>query len=736
MSSERTPIATNSPKFTQSVADVPQMIDVIPAEVYHAQAATTLSDVLRNTPGITFFAGEGGGANRTGGDAFYLRGFDTSNSIFIDGVRQEGAVVHDTFNLGQVAVYKGPSSENGRGGTAGYIDLETKVPSRHAFGDAEYTHGFSAGESGVNDRVALDINQPVSGAPVAGTALRLNLMDQEGGVPGRRYAQNNRWGVAPSLAFGLGTPTRVFLTYEHLYEHNLPDYGIPSTAVASLVPPATPSAPSLYSPGVSPSSFYGFADYDRERVTDDNGEARIEHDFASGLKLGNQTRYDVDRRFVESTSPQGNATTPAGMATLSHAINATSNTIISNQTNLAATLETGPLEHSLSAGLELSRESADNPTWAANALGTPNPAYLVGIYAPVNFPVALLNYAPHPTGADTYSRIGTAALYGFDTVRFARRWELTGGLRLERYDVDELSTTAAAPAIAAGAARPATALTPASAATSAAAAVAAGTAEMEAARTTAAGKVGLVCKPAPEGSLYLSWASSVRPPGTSGATNTLSATAASADNPLLQPETAYNYEAGVKWEFFRDRLLASFALFRSVNTGVPASDPITGLVDQTSDQTVQGAELSLAGKITRAWLVYAGYAHLEPKVSREISANAQGLTLPLLPKDSGNLWTTYALPGNFTLGAGLQYMGETERLQATQAPTATTFSNQVPAYWLVNAMISYAVNRRLSFQLNAGNLANRSYIASLNNNGFRVNLGAPRSFLLSAEYKF
>jgi catecholate siderophore receptor len=123
----------SSPKYSQPVADVPQTIAVIPPAVYNAQGATTLSDVLRNTPGITMFAGEGGSANRTSGDSFYLRGFDTSNSIFVDGVRDEGAAVHDVFDIEQVEVFKGPSAENGRGGTAGYINLETKTPKLSPF---------------------------------------------------------------------------------------------------------------------------------------------------------------------------------------------------------------------------------------------------------------------------------------------------------------------------------------------------------------------------------------------------------------------------------------------------------------------------------------------------------------------------------------------------------------------------------------------------------------------------
>ena len=83
-----------------------------------------------------------------------------------------------------------------------------------------------------------------------------------------------------------------------------------------------------------------------------------------------------------------------------------------------------------------------------------------------------------------------------------------------------------------------------------------------------------------------------------------------------------------------------------------------------------------------------------------------------------------------------KYVGETARLQATSAPTATTFSNQVPAYGLANAMAAYAFNKHFSIRLNVNNVTNRVYIASLNNNGFRVNLGAPRSFQFSGNLKF
>jgi len=729
--------AVSSPKYTQPVVDTPQTIEVIPASVYGPQGAMTLSDIMRNTPGITFFAGEGGSASRTGGDSFYLRGFDTSNSIFIDGVRDEGAAVHDAFNIEQVDVFKGPSADNGRGGTAGYVNLETKMPQAVGFEDLTLIDGFDGSGSRGIGRAAIDANQPLTGSPVTGTAFRLNLMDQEGGVPGRDLAENNRSGIAPSLALGLGTPTRAFVSYQHQYEHNLPDYGLPSTVIASLVPPAAAGSPSFYSPGVNPATYYGFVDWDYEHVTNDAATARLEHDFGSGLMLSDQTRCDATARKVEATAPSGSVTVaPVGETGLSQGIYQTKNGIFSNQANLTGNFDTGAVAHALTAGAELSRETSDNPVWAVVPLGVATPVYLVNLYDPNNDPASLFGYDPHETGTFTDTRINTAALYGFDTAKPDKFWELIGGFRLEHYDVNELSDTAAAPAIAATTGAPATAAIPATAVTAAVAAVPASDLDLEAAHTSLSWKGGLVFKPVPAGSLYVSYDTSVRPPGTSGSTNTLSTVATSADDPLLAPETAINYEAGAKWNFFHDQLLAGAALFRSVNTNVPAADPVTGLDDQISDQTVQGIELSASGKITAAWLVFAGYSQMEAKVSNEISTNAQGLTLPLLPKASGNLWTTYALPFGLTLGGGVQYMGETERLQATSAPTATTFSNQVPSYGLVNAMASYAVNKHLTLRINAANLANREYIASLNNNGYRVNLGPPRSFLLTAELKF
>ncbi|MCW0038016.1 TonB-dependent receptor plug domain-containing protein, partial [Acinetobacter baumannii] len=123
------PAQVSSPKFTQPLVDTTQTISVIKEQVLQEQGATTLTEALRNVPGAgTFYAGENG--NTSTGDAIYMRGFDTSNSIYVDGVRDVGSISRDVFNTEQVEVTKGPASTDyGRSAPTGAINMVTKQPS-------------------------------------------------------------------------------------------------------------------------------------------------------------------------------------------------------------------------------------------------------------------------------------------------------------------------------------------------------------------------------------------------------------------------------------------------------------------------------------------------------------------------------------------------------------------------------------------------------------------------------
>ena len=130
----------SSPKFTQDLLDTPQTIAVVSQEVLKQQGATTLSQALRNTPGVTFLLGENG--NTATGDSIFMRGFDTQGSIFVDGIRDLGTVSRDTFNTEQVEIAKGPAGPDyGRSAASGYVNLASKVPTADSFASGSASYG-------------------------------------------------------------------------------------------------------------------------------------------------------------------------------------------------------------------------------------------------------------------------------------------------------------------------------------------------------------------------------------------------------------------------------------------------------------------------------------------------------------------------------------------------------------------------------------------------------------------
>src|SRR5688572_1565555 len=212
-----------SPKYAVPLRDIAQTIAVIPRTVMEEQGATTLSEALRNVPGITLQAGEGGGSSNTAGDMFNMRGFNASNSLFVDGVRDDGLISRDVFNLEQVEVFMGPTgSDVGRGTASGYVNMQTKAPHLGSSGSTLLTFGSAA-----EKRLAADFNwSAVGDTPSPGwarnAAVRLNILWQDSGVPGREEVEREHKAVAPTLALGLGTPTRVTVGAQITRQENTP----------------------------------------------------------------------------------------------------------------------------------------------------------------------------------------------------------------------------------------------------------------------------------------------------------------------------------------------------------------------------------------------------------------------------------------------------------------------------------------------------------------------------------
>ncbi|HTJ96933.1 MAG TPA: TonB-dependent receptor plug domain-containing protein, partial [Rhodocyclaceae bacterium] len=167
-----------NPKYTQPLIDTPQTVSVITKETFLEQGASTLMEALRNTPGLTSQIGENGAL--AAGDTFSMRGVASSqSSIFVDGVRDIGAVTRDIYNIDQVEVVKGPAGADiGRGAGAGYINMISKLPSLQ-----NSTSGSASINTGNLKRATVDYNHKVDDT----SAVRFNAVAQDGGVDGRDY---------------------------------------------------------------------------------------------------------------------------------------------------------------------------------------------------------------------------------------------------------------------------------------------------------------------------------------------------------------------------------------------------------------------------------------------------------------------------------------------------------------------------------------------------------------------
>lgn len=674
-------------KITAPLVDTPKTIQIIKKEVIEEQGAITLMEALRNTPGITMQMGENG--NTSAGDTFQLRGFSLNHNTFVDGIRDLGSVTRDTFNLEQVEIVKGAAgAETGRGAASGYLNLISK---QAHLGDESSVSGTLGTAS--RKRAALDLNKQLSET----SAFRLNAMVQDSGVDGRDHVENTGQGVGLSYVTGLNTPTRLHLYSQHIRQKNVPDGGIPSIGFEGFY---NASAAIRGAAKVDRENYYGSVN-DREKISADMFTAKIEHDLGQGTTVRNVTRFGKNHNERVLTGINAiTAVTPADPSTWTISRSRQrvdrENTILANQTSMNTEFNAGGMQHSLAAGVELMRETYKDRSFATTGLTIP-PANL---YNPD--PTQAMG-VPFASGAEDHRSVSTLGLYVFDTAKLNNQWSLNGGLRLDRYKLRTraFSTTGV--------------LT-----------------DLDDSRSLVSWSIGTVYKPAENGSIYASYATSSTPPGTDAP---LSNAAGNINNPALDPQKTKTIELGTKWELLNKRLNVAAAVFRTVNDNQTSYDAISNTTQQFGKTQVQGIELSAVGQITNFWQITAGLAKTSTKQIDQFSSTATTDSVRWSPDLTFTLWNSYQLD-KWTLGLGARYTSEQKRVITAGTNLSTQNVPNIPSSWVADAMVGYQVNDKVSVRLNVYNLFDKEYLSVLNNGGSRLALGAPRSAAITANFKF
>jgi len=658
------------PKLTEPLLDTPQSINVVPRQLLDDQGVSTVADALRNVPGISLGAGEAGNQ----GNNLTLRGFSARNDFYLDGMRDFGSYYRDSFNLQDIEVLKGPASVLfGRGSTGGVINQVSKRPQL-----APITAGTMAAGTDGTYRFTADINRALEG--VDNAAFRLNVMGNLNGVAERNNAEYRRFGVAPSLAFGIGTATRLNIDYFHLQEYNTPDYGLP-WFYSSPAP-------------VNRRNFYGFKDSDYLRTNVDIATVRFEHDFNDNITFRDQFRYASYGRSGRITEPQViyagiTPTTPLNAIQVNRNIIAvdSTETFLQNQADVLARFQTGPVRHVVIAGVEAGRETS-TPT-RFNYLVVPR-ANLVN--PDEDQPFTFRPPVTARTRVDTTSAMFAA--YVTDTIKLGEQWELIGGFRWDVFDTTYSQTVA--PVV-----------------------------NLSQTDSMPSYRAAVVYKPTPNGSIYFAYGTSFNPSAES--------LSLAVSNAGLAPEENRTFEIGTKWNVLDGRLTLNGSIFQIEKLNARVPDPLnTAFNILGGNQRVRGFEIGATGRITDRWEVYYGYSFINSKVTSSTLPNTVGNPLANTPQHTLSLWNSYVLPWyNIQVGAGIQYVSS--RISSSTPDTTTGLIENAPGYVTFQAMAKYPVRPGLDLQVNVFNVTNTKYYDLLHPS--HVVPGAGTSALFSAIFK-
>jgi iron complex outermembrane receptor protein len=230
-------------------------------------------------------------------------------------------------------------------------------------------------------------------------------------------------------------------------------------------------------------------------------------------------------------------------------------------------------------------------------------------------------------------------------------------------------------------------------------------------------RVGLVYQPTNSTSIYASWTNSFNP----------QIFGRSRTNESFKPETAEQFEVGVKQEFLNKRLSATLAYFDITKKNVLTTDPVDDNFSiQTGEQKSRGVELDIVGEILPGWKIIGTYAYTDANITKD--NDLQDNRLVGVPYNSASLWTTYEFQkGNlqgFGLGLGLVYAGERE---------ASLPNNlKIPSYVRTDASIFYKRDNWRA-AINFKNLLDTKYYES---QGFFIVPAAPLTVLGTVSFEF
>jgi iron complex outermembrane recepter protein len=655
-------------KTGTKLSDLPASVQIIPREVLTEQGTNTLRDAVYNASGVNT-----GGQDSLGYfDHFLIRGLNAQ--VYTDGFSdgdQLGGLVHSLNGVRRVEILEGPGSALfGSGPPGGTINVVHYDPS-------PVFHWGSSMQAGSFGSVT---NSDYVTGPTTINGLNYRLDTTFSRTDGFRDLGNRDYEIRPEFSWHIEDHTLTFALDVRHIEQTPDSYGLiylngsPITDVSSSAKYSTP---------------FSFAnqDYIRPTLTD-------QWDVNDFLTINNRLSYthrDIDAmRNNDSMSATGTHIVGDTLVGRQLRSQDDSDGSLDYQFEPVWKFGTGSVRHTLLTGFEYQHEVLDTQRTTADLPDIAN------IFAPTppELTPASLNFqcdAKHSCDNDHL----TADYYGFyatDQIDLTDKWKLRVGVRQDIYDetlnplitVPGRFTNTGAPLI--------------------------GGVPMSRNDTPVSWNVGTLYQVFPGISPFIGASKSYL--SNFNSENTF--------NGIGAPESAMQYEAGVKFSMLHDKVVLTTSVFNVSRDNVATLVAAGALENVVFDsQLTNGVEASLDAAITDRWHLLANATAQQavltetPQTITEEGNHPQGV-----PATMANLWSTYTFKiggiDGFKVGAGLNYRDKTY--------SDATNVNSVPAFVIGNAMVGWD-NANWGVALNLKNITDERYFVAANGAGGFVGEG-------------
>lgn len=697
-------------RYQRPLAETPANISVLTKTQIDDSGYTDLREILDAQPGITLGTGENGNAF---GDRYIIRGQEARSDVFVDGLRDPGMTIRESFAVEQIEISKGPNSSfAGRGTAGGAVNAVTK----QATTEYDFTK-ISAGVGTDNyGRVTLDANHVLTD----NVALRANVLYGYEEVPDRAPTDRERKGLALSGLFKVNDRLDVVLDYYGLRADDNPDLG------SYLIGTGSDRKPAKNVPVYAQKE--DFLSSDVDALT-----ARVKFKIDPDLRITNLTRVgQSDNAYVVTGAAGRNTGTnnPGGVyatTTLSTHNGWQEVEYLANQTNLYWDKTIAGLKHEFIFGLEFTDHKVVNGVFNIANSGqncitgngsTLNAWCLTNAGGnTVSGLDSLMHRRISRNGWDQDWRAKTISASLMDTVDLTDRWTTFGGLRYDRSTIS-LKTQNATTGVQTG--------------------------DYEYTEGMWNGHLGLTYKFRPDANVYFTYAtaqdvnggeSDVGTSGGYGGLITYNGEAAGA-----KPELTENLEVGTKWNVLGGKLLATAAVFQITKKDVMegANYAAAGTFN-TGKNRVKGIEFGLSGNLTSKLSAQAGVTFMKAEVLESFTPANVGKTLSNFADTTAAAQLRYQATPTFGLGTAVKYES---KKYAGQPDTAAAFgadgeySQPVPAYTVWDIFADYRLTKSAKLRLNVGNVFDKDYYLAAYRSGSFLYKGDARNARLTLNYEF